>query len=122
MRRFRRGLKNPILEAQILMNCVGDKHTLYHVYEIASNFENTIKHLTQSSSGDVNPLMGMLGVSQLVPQVAALGNLPQVAAMSPLQEKLETKIGDIEVIVRKTEKNIASLDLNMSEIKGSWQY
>ena len=44
MRRFRGGLENPILEAQILMNCVGDKHTLDYAYDIAANFENTIKH------------------------------------------------------------------------------
>ena len=44
MRRFRGGLENPILEAQILMNCVGDKHSLDYAYDIATNFENTIKH------------------------------------------------------------------------------
>ena len=63
--------------------------------------------------------MGMLGISQLVPQAAALGDIPQMAAMSPIQEKLENRIGDMEVIMRKNEKSIASLDSGVSEIKGS---
>ena len=119
MRRFRGGLENPILEAQILMNCVGDKHTLDCAYDIASNFENTIKHLSQSNTKETNALMGMLGISQLVPQAAALGNLPQMAAMSPTQEKLENRMSDMEMIVRKNERSIAGLDSGVSEIKGS---
>ena len=42
-----------------------------------------------------------------------------MAAMSPIQEKLENRIGDMEVIMRKNEKSIAGLDSGVSEIKGS---
>ena len=67
-------------------------HRMCKYQKIATNFVNTIKHLSQSSSGDVNPLMGMLGISQLVPQVATLGNLPQMAAMSPFKKNWKTRL------------------------------
>ena len=43
----------------------------------------------------------MTSVLQIVSQVATLGynNLPQIAAMSPPQDKIATKLGELDTII-----------------------
>ena len=53
-------------------------------------------------------------------QVATLGcnNLPQIAAMSPPQDKIETKLGELDTVVGKL-RSIMGLKPGMAEMRYS---
>ena len=48
VQRFREGLNNKLLSANIMMNCIGEKEKLEDAFNLATNWENTMSHLGSS--------------------------------------------------------------------------
>jgi truncated hemoglobin YjbI len=72
--RFRSGLKNKFMDANILMHCSADDATLNQAFEFTQNWENTLSHMTSQNQnrGEVEPL------------VAAMKGLPIPAQDNPV--------------------------------------
>ena len=113
VRRFRAGLKNPILEAHILMSCrTPDTQTLDHAYLIAANYENTLSTITQK--GNLAPNMAaMLNI----PTLAPLSEPPQFSALTPLQEKTQERLSALETAAKKHELDVSELKAGLTEVK-----
>ena len=77
VQRFREGLDNTLMKANILMNCTGDNETLDKAFQLATNWENTMSHLTKTddTSGTISTMAGLLGIpTPTTPTMAGLAN------------------------------------------------
>ena len=79
VQRFREGLNNKIMAANIMMNCVNENATLENAFNIATNFENTLNHLgaTSEDPSGASVIAGLLGIptgrtANATPAVAGL--------------------------------------------------
>ena len=117
VRRFRAGLKDPALEAHILMACqTPGNHTLDRAYTIACNYENTLQTIGQKQTKTAAP--NMAAMSLLVPQMASLSvDTPQISALTSLQEKTNDRISALETSAKKHELDVSELKASLSEIK-----
>ena len=116
VRRFRAGLKNPPLEAHILMSTQGQgNHTLEKAFTVATVYENTLQTIGQNRT--VTPNLA----SMLIPQMASLSvdsvEPPQFSALTALQEKTNERISVLETAAKKHDLDISEMKAGLSEIK-----
>ena len=115
VRRFLAGLEDPVLSAHILMTCRAENHTLDHAYSVASNYENTIKTITDNGTKQVLPNMAsMLNI----PQMASLSlEPPQFSVLSPSQEKTNERLEALETAAKKHELDVTEVKAGLSEVR-----
>ena len=115
VRRFRLGISDPVLQAHILMTCVGDKQTLDSAYSVATTYENTLRTISKDNSASTVPTMaGLL----TIPQLATLSHEPpQLNALSPYQEKTNDRLTALETSSKKYELDISELKTGLTEVR-----
>ena len=115
VRRFRAGLKNPILEAHILMSCqTPATQTLDRAYLVAVNYENTLQTITQNGKNAAPNMAAMLNLPQLAPLSF---DAPQFSALTPLQEKTQERLSALETAAKQHNLDVAELKTGLTEVK-----
>lgn len=113
IRRFRLGLNNPVLDAQILMS-LGSNHTLENAYNIACTFENTIQTISQTSGAKaITTMATMLPMTQFS---ALSDETPQFSAFG---EKTEKRFEALETNLKKNELDLSEVKTGLLELKES---
>ena len=114
LQRFREGLNNPLLSANIMMNCIGDSATLESAFQLAMSWENTLSHLGKqdSSSNGTNPLVSaMMGIP-------TMGGL-QMASTSNDQQP-ECRLAHMETKIKQNEMSIAEVKAGVNQLQTSF--
>ena len=118
VRRFRSGLEDPLLEAHILMNCVGENNNLEHAFRTACAFENTVSTLAQR--GADKAISPSLASVLAIPQISSLSlEAPQISALSAQGERTEKRLEAIETSIKKNEMDNVELKAGFTEMKES---
>ena len=116
VRRFRIGLENPVLDAHILMQCTGPRHTLQDAFTIACNFENTIHTISQS--GNSKAAGPSIATMLNIPQPTFMADPPQLGALgSQEKERFEKRFETLEISSKKSEMDVKELQAGLSEVK-----
>ena len=69
-------MKNPLMDANILLHCQGDEATLDEAFALITNWENTLSHLEKQS--------GERGATATEPLVATLTGIPTLTPNNPV--------------------------------------
>ena len=118
VQRFREGLNNKLLSANIMMNCIGDKATIEHAFTLATNWENTMSHLgatpeDPSGTAVIAGLLGVPSVSAATPVVAGL------AMNNMSRQPDEARWDAVNTKLKEHELKIATLTDGQEHIKTS---
>jgi len=126
LQRFREGLENPALAANLMMNCSGPGATLDQAFNVATNWENTMSHMGQQvTNGAANPLLTAMmgGPIMAAVQMAPNGQAP-ITQHIPVQSYAcpsTDRLSRIEIKLKEHDLSIAEVKAGQLQLQSEVQ-
>ena len=123
--RFRVGLKNPLMDAQVLLHCQGDAATLEEAFALITNWENTLSHLEKQGGErgaiSTGPLVStLIGIPVLAPnEPVNLGSLQDPTSMEQVKNQMkqhEMKITGLVAGMKTMDDKFGGLTEGLSDL------